>query len=87
MHPCPHATNGIAAQKEVVATQSTASMDFGLSVMAAIVSSLWALYGAAMSDPFVLVPNAIGSVLGFAQVALFFVFPTGKGGSNPVIFA
>lgn len=53
-------------QKEVLSTQSTATMDFPLSAAGAVVSTLWAVYGALIEDAFVSVcPVLMVRVRGF----------------------
>jgi hypothetical protein len=47
--------SALALQREVLATKSTASMDFPFTAGAAVVATLWALYGAMVSDAYVLV--------------------------------
>jgi len=37
---------------------------------------LWSVYGVLLNDYFVLVPNVLGTILGFAQVSLFSKFPS-----------
>lgn len=60
---------------EVLRTRCSASLNLPLSVMNVINGSLWVVYGAAIQDLFLAVPNGIGAVLGLVYCALLFAFP------------
>jgi len=60
----------------VLKTRSTASLPFGIIFFGFVVTFLWFLYGLAIHDPFVQVPNATGAVIAGLQLLLFVVFPS-----------
>ena len=60
----------------MIKTRSTESLSFPLCLANFVCASLWALYGLMLNDYFVMIPNLIGTVLGFAQVSLFNKFPS-----------
>ncbi|PSC73275.1 hypothetical protein C2E20_3343 [Micractinium conductrix] len=49
---------------EVVRSRSSATLHLPLSVMYAVNGGLWLVYGLAITDPFLSVPNGIGAALG-----------------------
>ncbi|XP_059661392.1 bidirectional sugar transporter SWEET2 [Cornus florida] len=55
----------------VIRTKSVEFMPFCLSLSTFLMSTSFFLYGFFNSDPFVYVPNGIGTVLGILQLALF----------------
>ena len=56
-------------------TRSTDTLSFALCFTNFSAACLWSLYGSMIHDYFIAAPNMVGSVLGFAQVALFVKFP------------
>ncbi|XP_064406127.1 sugar transporter SWEET1-like [Halichondria panicea] len=62
----------------VVRTKSTESMSLPFSVLSSLVTSLWTLYGVAISDVYVQFPNFIGFILSLIQLSLFCVYPPKK---------
>ena len=60
---------------EVVRTRSSATLNLPLSVMNVVNGSLWLVYGLAISDYFIAVPNGVGAGLGVVYCALIFTFP------------
>ena len=62
----------------VVRTRSAATLHLPLAVMQIVNGGLWLGYGLAVSDPFIWVPNAIGTITGTILCALIFVFRTGS---------
>lgn len=59
----------------VIKTRSTESLSFTLCFANFATASLWTIYGSMLDDYFIMLPNLIGSILGFAQLALFTKFP------------
>lgn len=59
----------------VFKSRSTESLSFPLCFANFATASLWSLYGTLINDYFVMLPNLVGSLLGFTQVALFAKFP------------
>jgi solute carrier family 50 protein (sugar transporter) len=66
----------LATVKTVLRTRSSESMPFRLTVMGVICSTLWLLYGCAISDGNVIFPNGCGLGLGLSQLYLFWKFPS-----------
>ena len=60
---------------KVLATRSSASLHWPLSVMSVVNGSLWVAYGLAVKDVFIYGPNGVGVVLGFFQLLLVLIFP------------
>lgn len=60
---------------EVVRSRSSATLNLPLSVMNVINGTLWLVYGLAISDLFIAVPNGVGAALGIVYCALLCVFP------------
>ncbi|KAL4452035.1 hypothetical protein ABPG75_007697 [Micractinium tetrahymenae] len=60
---------------EVLRTRCSASLNLPLSVMNVINGTLWVIYGIAIKDLFLAVPNGIGAVLGLVYCALLLTFP------------
>lgn len=66
----------LATIRRVVATKSSASMPFTMSVMNFFNSVCWIVYGVLISDVFVLIPNVVGGVLTSLQLVLFAIYPS-----------
>ncbi|XP_064406124.1 sugar transporter SWEET1-like isoform X2 [Halichondria panicea] len=62
----------------VVRTKSIESMSLPFSVLCSLVTSLWTLYGLAVSDVYIQFPNLIGFILSLIQLFLFCVYPPTK---------
>jgi solute carrier family 50 protein (sugar transporter) len=60
---------------KVIRTRNSASIHRWTMITNTMNGCFWSAYGVAIMDPYVLVPNAIGAALGFAQVALVCMFP------------
>lgn len=65
----------LASISTVFKNRSTESLSFPLCFMNFATASLWSMYGGMIGDYFVVGPNLVGSLLGFAQLALFSKFP------------
>lgn len=65
----------LASLRSVIEKESTESLSFPLCLANLIVPIEWVLYGILINDKFVQVPNFLGAILGFIQVALFFKYP------------
>jgi solute carrier family 50 protein (sugar transporter) len=59
----------------VLRTRCSATLHPGLAVMQLINGGSWVGYGLAVSDPFIWVPNAVGTVTGTVLIALIVAFP------------
>lgn len=60
---------------QVFKTRSSASLYWPLCLMNVINSTLWVVYGYAAPDTLILVPNAVGFLLGLFQLVLCVAFP------------
>lgn len=58
----------------VIQTRSVEFMPFYLSLSTFLMSTSFLLYGVFNFDPFIYVPNGIGTLLGIAQLALYFYY-------------
>ncbi|XP_015894994.3 bidirectional sugar transporter SWEET2 [Ziziphus jujuba] len=58
----------------VIRTRSVEFMPFYLSLSTFLMSTSFLLYGLFNSDPFIFVPNGIGTILGIVQLALYFYY-------------
>eukprot|EP00112_Aurelia_sp_Birch-Aquarium-sp1_P019885 Seg5006.1 transcript_id=Seg5006.1/GoldUCD/mRNA.D3Y31 product="Sugar transporter SWEET1" protein_id=Seg5006.1/GoldUCD/D3Y31 len=63
---------------EIIRTKCTASMAFPFVFVCFISCILWMLFGLLIHDVFVVVPNAVGVVLGIFQLSFFLVYPSRK---------
>lgn len=63
----------------VIKTKSTESLSFTLCFANFSTASLWTMYGSMLQDYFIMLPNLVGSILGFSQLALFARFPDKSG--------
>ncbi|XAR52653.1 hypothetical protein NMG60_11020829 [Bertholletia excelsa] len=64
----------LSAMRTVVKTRSVEFMPFFLSLFLFINGGVWTVYAALVKDYYVGVPNAIGFVLGSAQLILYVVY-------------
>jgi solute carrier family 50 protein (sugar transporter) len=60
---------------EVLRTRCSATLHLPLSVMNVVNGSLWLVYGLAISDLFIAIPNGVGAALGCIYCALLCAFP------------
>eukprot|EP00891_Asterochloris_glomerata_P001526 jgi/Astpho2/1526/Aster-05400 len=65
----------LSTVKTVLVTKSSASLYWPMCMMNVINSTLWVVYGRAVGDMFIWVPNAVGFVLGGLQLLLCIIFP------------
>lgn len=68
---------------EVVRTRSSATLNLPLSVMNVVNGSLWLVYGLAIDDLFIAVPNGVGAVLGVVYCILLFAYPRKSAKRSP----
>ncbi|PSR95281.1 Bidirectional sugar transporter like [Actinidia chinensis var. chinensis] len=71
----------------VIRTRSVEFMPFYLSLSTFSMSMAFFLYGILNFDPFIYVPNGIGTILGIIQLALFFYYKntSGENSREPLI--
>ncbi|KAG3118347.1 hypothetical protein PI124_g1457 [Phytophthora idaei] len=60
---------------KVIRTKSAASLPIELCLASLVAGALWSALTIGQNDMFVLTPNALGTMLGIVQVALYLVYP------------
>ncbi|KAJ8752805.1 hypothetical protein K2173_008540 [Erythroxylum novogranatense] len=75
----------LVAMKTVIETQSVEFMPFYLSFFTFLASALWSIYGLLELDFYIAAPNVIGTLLGMAQLVLYFKYNK-KGGIKELIY-
>jgi solute carrier family 50 protein (sugar transporter) len=70
----------------MVKNKDASSIYFPLALMTSVSCSAWAVYGLAISDQTVLLPNLVGGIIGYLQILLRCIFP-GKTGGRIVVDA
>ncbi|KAG7345869.1 sugar efflux transporter [Nitzschia inconspicua] len=71
----------------VLKTRNTATLHVPTMFTNTASSVFWGVYGLAVMDFFVLVPNLVGAALGFIQIALYLTYPRVETITVPVITA
>ena len=71
----------------ILRTRNTATLHVPTMVTNTASSVFWGIYGLAVMDFFVMVPNLLGACLGFAQIALYMIYPRQEMVTVPVITA
>ena len=64
----------LSTMVDVVKTRNAASLTAPLSIMITLNGSFWTAYGIAVSNLFIVVPNAIGAVCGIVQCLLLLLY-------------
>ncbi|KAD5318183.1 hypothetical protein E3N88_18129 [Mikania micrantha] len=64
----------LSVMNVVIQTRSVEFMPFYLSLSTFLMSTSFLLYGIFNFDPFIYVPNGIGTILGIAQLMLYFYY-------------
>ncbi|XP_020589679.1 bidirectional sugar transporter SWEET16-like isoform X2 [Phalaenopsis equestris] len=62
------------AMRMVMKTRSVEYMPFSLSFFLFLNAGIWSIYSVLVKDIFILIPNAIGFVLGSAQLVIYFIY-------------
>lgn len=68
----------LTTMSKVIKDKSSASLNWPVSFMNVMNGSLWLVYGVAIKDLFISVPNTIGAILGLIQLALVAIYPAKK---------
>uniref|UniRef100_H2ZBS3 Sugar transporter SWEET1 n=1 Tax=Ciona savignyi TaxID=51511 RepID=H2ZBS3_CIOSA len=66
----------LAEINTVIASKSTSSISFPLTVTASLCSAMWTLFGVALHDNFIVVPNALGFIASASRFYLFYKYPS-----------
>ncbi|PKI44114.1 hypothetical protein CRG98_035492 [Punica granatum] len=64
----------LSVMRLVIKTKSVEYMPFCLSLFVFLSGTSWFIYGLLGADPFVFVPNGLGSVLGMMQLVLYAIY-------------
>ncbi|XP_030474847.2 bidirectional sugar transporter SWEET1-like [Syzygium oleosum] len=64
----------LSVMRLVIKTESVEFMPFFLSLFGLLCAVSWSIFGLINRDPFVIVPNALGSGLGVAQMSLYAMY-------------
>ncbi|TKY56033.1 Bidirectional sugar transporter SWEET1 [Spatholobus suberectus] len=69
----------LSIMRMVIRTKSVEFMPFFLSLFVFLCGTSWFIFGVLGRDPYVAVPNGVGSVLGTMQLILYFIYRDNKG--------
>ncbi|KAJ8541563.1 hypothetical protein K7X08_002379 [Anisodus acutangulus] len=72
----------LSIMRLVIKTKSVEYMPFFLSLFVFLCGTSWFVYGFLGKDPFIAVPNGVGSLLGTAQLILYAIYRDNKGKSK-----
>lgn len=70
----------LSVMRLVIKSKSVEYMPFFLSLSVFICSASWLIFGLLGKDPFILVPNGIGALLGAVQLILYAIYRDNRGG-------
>ncbi|XP_020975765.1 bidirectional sugar transporter NEC1-like [Arachis ipaensis] len=61
-------------QRRVIKTKSVEYMPFSLSLFLTLCATMWFFYGLFDKDYYIMLPNVLGFLFGFAQMALYLIY-------------
>ena len=67
-------TSPLSTVANIIKTKDSSSLTLPLCVMNIVNGTLWLMYGLAVGDYFIWVPNGIGALLGAFQTSLCFIY-------------
>ncbi|CAL4946307.1 unnamed protein product [Urochloa decumbens] len=73
----------LSIMRLVIKTKSVEFMPFLLSLSVFLCGTSWFIYGLLGRDPFIIIPNGCGSVLGLTQLVLYAIYRKNKGAAAP----
>ncbi|CAO1946794.1 unnamed protein product [Urochloa humidicola] len=73
----------LSIMRLVIKTKSVEFMPFLLSLSVFLCGTSWFIYGLLGRDPFIIIPNGCGSVLGLTQLILYAIYRNNKGAAAP----
>ncbi|WVZ67941.1 hypothetical protein U9M48_016953 [Paspalum notatum var. saurae] len=73
----------LSIMRLVIKTKSVEFMPFLLSLAVFLCGTSWFIYGLLGRDPFIIIPNGCGSVLGLMQLILYAIYRKNKGPAAP----
>ncbi|RLN54003.1 hypothetical protein BBJ28_00015424 [Nothophytophthora sp. Chile5] len=71
----------LETMKKVITTKSASSLPISISAIFLVNAILWVVFAITVGDMFVLVPNAIGTLLCSIQVILYLIYRPGRAGA------
>ena len=74
----------LAGLKYVIRKRSTQTLPLPLCIANFMVSTEWFIYGLLVRDPYLILPNGIGSILASGQLIIFLVLPRKTGLQSPL---
>lgn len=72
----------LSIMRLVIKTKSVEFMPFFLSLFVFLCGTSWFIFGLLGRDPFIAVPNGVGSFLGTLQLILYFIYRGNKGNAK-----
>jgi len=72
----------LASVRLVIKNKSVESLPFLLILLTFLVSTLWFTYGVLIDNKFVMLPNALSSLIAGLQLVLFLIYPSGPVGKK-----
>lgn len=65
----------LSTMYKAIQARSSASMHLGMGILGFLGSAMWTIYGATISNFFILIPNLLGALLTLTALAICILFP------------